>query len=254
MCLAVLALDAHPHYALVLAANRDEYHARAAAPAAWGTAAPFRGIYAGRDLAAGGTWLGVRRDGRFAFVTNVRDGRGQDPALRSRGELVPRVLNHVGPLADALGRVEPGRYNGFNLMAGDSSRILWMSNRGHAPQALPRGVHAVSNAALDVPWPKLVRTRRRLEAWLADGTRDTAPLLAALADRTPAPDGELPSTGIPRERERLVSSPFIVSDTYGTRCSTVLTLDREGRARFLERTFAPDGSAVAETVETFAIE
>lgn len=253
MCLAVLALDAHSRYALVLAANRDEYYARPAAPAAWGRDAPFRDIVAGRDLAAGGTWLGVRRDGRFAFVTNVRDGRGPNPALRSRGELVPHVLNHAGSVADALADIDGAHYNGFNLVAGDAKDALWMSNRGHAPRTLPGGVHGLSNASLDVPWPKLVRTQRRVDDWIADDAHDPAPLLAALADRRPAADAELPSTGVSLEWERVLSSPFIVSERYGTRCSTVLTIDRDGRARFLERTFAPGGSAAGDVVETFAI-
>ena len=253
MCLAVLALDAHPRYALVLAANRDEYHARAAAAAVWGREAPFVDIFGGRDLAAGGTWLGVRRDGRFAFVTNVREGRGQDPALRSRGELVPQVLNHAGPLDEAVAALETDRYNGFNLVVGDASRTLWMSNRGHAPRALARGLHGLSNASLDVPWPKLVRTQRRIGAWLEQDAHDTAPLMAALADRTPAEDASLPSTGVTLEWERLLSSPFIVSERYGTRCSTVLTIDREGSARFHERSFAPDGTAIGEVVEEFAL-
>ncbi|MCC6194440.1 MAG: NRDE family protein [Burkholderiales bacterium] len=253
MCLAVFALDAHPDYALVLAANRDEYHARPAAPAAWGSDAPWRDILAGRDLAAGGTWLGVRRDGRFAFVTNVRDGRGQDPALRTRGELVPHVLGHADSLDDTLADIDGAAYNGFNLVAGDASRLIWMSNRGHDPSVLPHGVHGLSNAALDVPWPKLVRTQGRLREWLASGTQDTAPLLAALADRTRAADAQLPSTGVTLERERLLSPPFILSERYGTRCSTVLTLGRDGQARFHERSFAPDGTATGDVVETFAL-
>ena len=244
MCLAVLALDAHPRYALVLAANRDEYHARAAAAAAWGREAPFVDIFGGRDLVAGGTWLGVRRDGRFAFVTNVREGRPKDPALRSRGELVPRVLNHAGPLDEALARLEADRYNGFNLVAGDLSRTLWMSNRGHAhacARARParvvecRARRAVAEARAD-PASRAAHGSTR-------ATPDTAPLLTALADRAPAEDASLPATGLTLEWERLLSSPFIVSERYGTRCSTVLTIDREGSARFHERSFAPDGTA-----------
>jgi uncharacterized protein with NRDE domain len=128
-----------------------------------------------------------------------------------------------------------------------------MSNRGHAPRALPRGLHGLSNASLDVPWPKLMRTRRRLSDWIATGVQETAPLFAALADRAQAADAELPSTGVTLERERMLSSPFIASEHYGTRCSTVLTIDREGRARFHERSFAADTSPTGEVVETFAL-
>ncbi|MFO1324767.1 MAG: NRDE family protein [Burkholderiales bacterium] len=256
MCLAVIALDAHPCYSLVIAANRDEYHARPALPAAWGDRPPFVDVLAGRDLSAGGTWLGVRRDGRFAFVTNVREGGRSDAAAASRGELVPRVLNAPDSPVAAMAALAGARdrYNGFNLLAGDASRAWWMSNRVAGLRPLGPGVHALSNAELDTPWPKVVRTRERLREWAMRGGDDPAPLFAALADRTLAPDAELPSTGVTLEWERVLSAPFIVGADYGTRCSTVLVVDREGHARFHERSFAADGRLAGETVETFAIE
>jgi len=247
MCLVVVALSAHPVYDLVLAANRDEYHARPAAPASWGRDETFRDILAGRDLLAGGTWLGVRRDGRFALVTNVRDGKGQDPTARSRGELVTQALNGTTIAG------EKARYNGFNLLTGDASRVRWMSNRSEATREVTRGIYGLSNALLDVPWPKVVRTQERFAAWASRGETDTAALFAALADQVPAPDVELPSTGVTVEWERVLSSPFIVTERYGTRCSTVFTVDRSGSARFHERTFAPDGSTAGEVVEEFAL-
>jgi uncharacterized protein with NRDE domain len=253
MCLAVIALAAHPRYALVVAANRDEFHARTAARAAWGTAPPFIDIVAGRDLVAGGTWLGARRDGRWALVTNVRDGTGNDAGARSRGELVPRVLNAPAKpraAADDI-RVAAHRYNGFNLLAGDFAGAIWMSNRGAGPIDLAAGIHGLSNALLDTPWPKLALTRQRIAAWAAAGDADTAPLFAALADRAQAPDALLPSTGVTFDRERLLSSPFIVSDSYGTRCSTVFTIDRDGHARFHERTFDAAGMPEDEVIEAF---
>jgi uncharacterized protein with NRDE domain len=255
MCLAVVGLDAHPRYALVVAANRDEFHARDAAPAAWGDAPPFAGILAGRDLAAGGTWLGVRRDGRWALVTNVRQGGSRDTAKASRGELVPRILGADAAPGTALASVAMTgeRYNGFNLLAGTARGAAWMSNRSAQCQALAAGVHGLSNAFLDTPWPKLVRTLARLRAWNDAGSDDVAPLFAALADRAQAPDDELPATGVPREWERVLSAAFIVGEAYGTRCSTVLTIDRAGQARFCERTFAPDGVLTGEVVETFAV-
>ncbi|MCC7326877.1 MAG: NRDE family protein [Burkholderiales bacterium] len=252
MCLAVVALDAHPEYALVVAANRDEYHARGAAPAAWGREPPFVGVLAGRDLAAGGTWLGVRRDGRWALLTNVRDGLGNDPAAISRGELVPAALNDAAaPGMPLYGITDPRRYNGFNLIAGDAQAAVWMSNRSAGERRLSSGIHGLSNALLDTPWPKLVRTVDRLRSWAARGDADAAPLFAALADRTPAPDDALPNTGVTREWERLLSSPFIVSERYGTRCSTVFTIGRRGHARFVERSFAADGTPTGETIEEF---
>jgi uncharacterized protein with NRDE domain len=255
MCLAVVALDAHPAFALVVAANRDEFHARAAAPAAWGDAPPFARILAGRDLEAGGTWLGVRRDGRWALVTNVREGGRHDPNARSRGDLVPEVLNATRGAGDALQALAAAgsRYNGFNLLAGDAAAAHWISNRGGDAVPLARGLHGLSNALLDTPWPKLERTAARMRAWVARAETDAGALFAALADRTQAADDALPDTGVPREWERLLSSPFIVSERYGTRCSTVFTVDRTGRARFHERTFDARGDAVSDVVETFDV-
>lgn len=256
MCLAVVALHAHPRLALVLAANRDELHARHAAAAAWGDAPPFTGILAGRDLAAGGTWLGVRRDGRWAFVTNVREGGVRDVTRASRGELVPRVLNAAAGARITLPALAPdgARYNGYNLLAGDVHVASWMSNRTAAHRDLDPGVHGLSNAFLDTPWPKVVRTRERVQAWCAAGTDDLEPLFAALADRTQAADDALPDTGVTREWERTLSAPFIVGERYGTRCSTVLAIGHDGHARFVERSFAPDGTTSGEVDTTFALE
>jgi len=253
MCLVVVALAAHPRYSLVVAANRDEYHARAALPAHWGDRAPYAGMLAGRDLAAGGTWMGVRGDGRWALVTNVRDSRGGDITAPSRGELVPDVLN--APPASALATLgqRAAAYNGFNLLAGDAGRVKWMTNRASGDLSLSQGVHGLSNARLDTPWPKLTRTRDAVDTWVARGDEDLAPLFAALADRTRARDADLPATGVPLEWERLLSAPFIVSDGYGTRCSTVLAIGHDGRARFVERSFDARGEATGEVGFDFTL-
>ena len=251
MCLVAIAVDAHPRIALVLAANRDEYHARSAAPAAWGREGAFRDVLAGRDLMAGGTWLGVRRDGRFALVTNVREGKAQDPAANSRGELPLLALHADRTIDEAMAAIDAPRYNGFNLLAGDAVGFLWMSNRDAAVRRVTRGVHGLSNALLDVQWPKVARTQERLQSWLRGDATSFEPLFDALGDRAQATDAELPSTGVPLAWERLLSSPFIVSDRYGTRCSTVLAIDRGGHARFVERTFAPDGAPSHEVAVEF---
>jgi uncharacterized protein with NRDE domain len=255
MCLAIVALDAHPRYRLLVAANRDEYHARAASLAAWGTDAHFIDILAGRDLEAGGTWLGVRRDGRFALVTNVREGRAHDPAARSRGELVPRILDAATPPERALRDITATqqRYNGFNLLAGDAAAVTWISNRSTETERYTGGIHGLSNALINTPWPKLSRTIARVQQWATVGDADTAPLFAALADRAPVPDAQLPATGIAIERERLLSAPFIVSDRYGTRCSTVFTIDRGGHARLHERSFDANGRATVDVIEEFKV-
>jgi uncharacterized protein with NRDE domain len=240
MCLAVIAVDAHPRVALLVVANRDEYHARPAAPAAWDG-----DVLAGRDLMAGGTWLAAHRDGRFAFVTNVRDGKPQDPAARTRGEL---------PLLALAGGVVDGtRYNGFNLVVGDARGFTWTSNRAGGSRRVTRGVHGLSNASLDAPWPKVVRTQARVTEWLRGDGGSFTSLFVALGDRAQTPDAELPSTGVSLEWERLLSSSFIVSERYGTRCSTVFAVDRDGRARFVERSFAPDASLVNEAAFEFEV-
>ena len=255
MCLAVVALDAHPRYAVVLAANRDEYHARAAAPAHWWEDKTGAPILAGRDLVHGGTWLGLAPDGRYGFVTNVREPGRHDPQAPSRGALVPALVRDVRPIADALGALvdDAHDYNGFNLVGGQGLHGAFGSNRSGRTQALARGVHGVSNARLDTPWPKLQRAKRGVGQWIARGGNDLEPLFDVLADRTPADDAELPHTGIAHERERLLSSPFIVSDTYGTRSSTVVAIDRDGVAQFVERSFDPSGGPSGEVVFRFRL-
>ncbi len=254
MCLVVIAVDAHPRIALVLAANRDEYHARPAAPAAWGREGAFRDVLAGRDLMAGGTWLGVRRDGRFALVTNVREGKAQDPAARSRGEL---------PLARAACRSHDRRSDGRDrrhraTTASTCSPVTPPASCGCRTAvpptcaASPGRARTVQRAARR-PWPKVVRTQERLQSWLRGDATSFEPLFDALGDRAQATDAELPSTGVPLAWERLLSSPFIVSDRYGTRCSTVLAIDRGGHARFVERSFAPDGTPSHEVAVEFEL-
>ncbi len=252
MCLVVAALDAHPEFALVVAANRDEYHARAALPAHWGDAPPFEDILAGRDLVAGGTWMGIRRDGRWALVTNVREGKARfNPAAPSRGDLVPALLKPGGALAMRVNGAD--RYNGFNLLGGDAGGVMWASNRASETKVLDAGVHGLSNALLDTPWPKVVRTRKAISDWAARADGDLGPVFAALADRTRAPDDELPSTGVPLDTERLLSAPFIVSENYGTRCSSVLVLTHGGGVKFVERSFDARGEPISEAEFSFDV-
>lgn len=250
MCLAVLAFDQHPRFVAVIAANRDEYHARPSQAAAWWS----EGWLAGRDLKAGGTWLGVTRSGRFALLTNVRDPSRHDPHAPSRGSLVTQVLADPAPLAEALERARIGgaHHNGFNLLAGSPRECAWTSNRAGEVRTLRAGLYGLSNAQLDVPWPKLERTRAALARWVDEGSENTEPLFDALADRALAHDAELPSTGVTLEWERRLSAPFILSEAYGTRSSTVLTLGRDGEIRFLERSFTATGARLGEVSYRFA--
>jgi uncharacterized protein with NRDE domain len=236
----------------VLAANRDEFHARPALPAHWWGEPP---MLAGRDRAAGGTWLGVDARGRYAFVTNVRNPAGNDPSAPTRGTLVPSVLADPAPVPAAVAAALAGgaAMNGFNLLAGDATGAVWASNRAPAMRPLVRGVHALSNAALDTPWPKLVRTRDAVAAWAHAGRDDIEALFAILGDRRLAADADLPHTGVALEWERRLSAAFIRSPEYGTRCSTVVLLGRDGKARLVERSFDPDGEATGEVDESFTL-
>jgi uncharacterized protein with NRDE domain len=250
MCLLLLAWRQSPRRTLVLAGNRDEFHDRPAAPADWWDGS----IIGGRDLRAGGTWLAAHRDGRFAVVTNYREPLEEGRGPRSRGELVSRYLQgRLGPEAYAREVAGHGpEYGGFNLLLGSPETLVYLSNRGRGPEILEAGVYGLSNHLLDSPWPKLERSRKRFEQLLA-GDPTTDALLDVLADRRPADDHELPDTGIGLDLERLLSSPFIVSPHYGTRCSTVLTLEQRDLA-FTERRFDSTGRVNGESVVRFSID
>ncbi len=250
MCLVLFATT-HPKHALVLAANRDEFHARPAAPAAW----VEPDLLAGLDLQAGGTWLALRRDGRFAVVTNVREPGRLRPDAPSRGALPFQVTRDSRPLADSLAGVagDLQACNGCNLLAGSAAELAWASNRGPGPARVAPGVHGLSNHLLDTPWPKVVQGKARLGDWLAGAGDDPERLFDLLGDRTMAAEADLPRTGVPLEWERRLSAAFIVSPEYGTRCSTVLILSRDGWARFHERTFGADGRPTGEVHERFRL-
>lgn len=248
MCLAVLALDASRRFPLVIAANRDEFFDRPAARLAWwrpDPAAPE--ILGGRDLTAGGSWLGLTLQGRLALVTNVRDPARQDPQAPSRGELVPMWLRGDLPLDRFWPRIAMGGYNGFNLIAADfaAGTCHWMSNTQAMPRAVDRGIHGLSNALLDTPWPKVQQLKSRLgEALHACGSADELAdeLFDALADRQPAPEESLPRTGVSLEWERVLSSAFIRTEDgrYGTRCSTLVITERINKrlvTHVLERSY-----------------
>lgn len=240
MCLIVLAHRAHPRYRLIVAANRDEVYARPTAPAAWWEDEPD--LLAGRDLRGGGTWMGITRGGRFAAITNVRDRVAVPPGTPSRGELVSGFLRGSASAGEYAREVTVrGRDRaGFNLLVSDGESLWYVTNRAADPVQLAPGVYAVSNAALDTPWPKVLRAKQAMNAALAsaDGDEWNAGLWSMLTDRVAAADHDLPDTGVGAARERVLSSPFIASDEYGTRASTLLTIDNGGEVRFTERTVA----------------
>jgi uncharacterized protein with NRDE domain len=250
MCLLVFAWRPGATESLVLAGNRDEFHQRPAAPAAWWC----NGSVGGRDLRAGGSWLAAHRSGRFAVVTNYREPIEEGRGPHSRGELVTGFLGgHEDPEAFAQKIAKRGReYGGFNLLLGTPEALVYLSNRGRGPENLAPGIYGLSNHLLDTPWPKLERTRARFGRVLEEGARTEA-LLEMLADRAPALDGELPSTGIGPEWEKLLSSPFIVSPLYGTRCSTTLKILKDHTMEFVERRFNPSGDPAGQAAYRFSI-
>ena len=243
MCLIVFAWRPGHALPLIVAANRDEFYARPTqALTAWEDAP---GVHAGRDLEAGGTWLGVGPQGRFAALTNIRDP-GQPLGPRSRGELVAGYLQGELGVEAYLDQVasRSEQYSGFNLLVGDERQLGYLHAREAAPRLLEPGVYGLSNAGLDTPWPKLVKARDGLERLL--GSAEPQQLLALLADAEPASDGELPETGVGLATEKLLSSVFIASQNYGTRASTVLIVDDQGNRRLIEHSFGPFGGHLGE--------
>jgi uncharacterized protein with NRDE domain len=245
VCLLVLAWRCHPRYQLVVAANRDEYHARPAAPLAPWPDVP--GVTGGRDLQAGGAWFAVDTTARFGIVTNFREFGRRRRSAPSRGGLIPAYLagnDSPGASLRALETDAPG-YAGFNLLLGDRESLWYASNRADEfARELPPGIYGLSNEYLDTPWPKLVRVRERFTQLLSSPANDrdalVARLLELLSDRETAPPESLPAGDLSPEWARKLSAPFVLDPEYGTRCSTILTMDDSALA-LVERRFDSEG-------------
>ncbi len=244
MCLIVIAIALRDDYPLMIAANRDEYFARASAPADYWADLPH--VLGGRDVEQGGTWLGIARGGRFAAVTNFRDG-GRRAGNKSRGWLVRDFLaGEASPEAYLAGvEAERERYDGFNLIVGTGTRLLHYSNRSQRITPLTAGVYGLSNHLLDTPWPKVERAKLAMRA-LQHVPTDAVEtgLTRLLADDARAADEDLPSTGVPLEWERVLSSAFIRTDGYGTRASTLVLRAGDGTTILREAGFGPEGQAL----------
>lgn len=246
----VVARRVHPRYPLVMVANRDEVLARPTAPLAEWTLEHdgVAGITAGRDLTAGGTWLALAPGGRVAAVTNVRE-LGPPAAPRSRGELPVHALTGRVPVTEFAHHVvdDLDDYGPVNLLAGDLDEMWWASNRSsRGPVALSPGVHGLSNAALNTPWPKVVGAVEELRTMLGSDVLDrenwSGPLLDLLADRRPARPSQMPRTGVPPWHEWRLSSRFVrVGGKYGTRSTTAVRIDEHGVADVVERTWNARG-------------
>ena len=253
MCLILVAWRVHPDYPLLVAANRDEFFARPSAPAGFWEEAPT--VCAGRDLEAGGSWLGISSERRFAALTNYRDGLKARPGAPSRGTLVASFL--TGALSpdeylSALVARAPA-YHGFNLLVGDGERLGYFSNR--APEEsgycwLEPGIYGLSNHLLDTPWPKLSTAKTAFSAAL-ERLPQTDDFFTLLTDDEIFPDAMLPSTGVPAQWERVLSAIFVRTPDYGTRASTVLSVHGHGEITLTERSFGPNATPLGEVRETF---
>lgn len=247
MCVILFSYRVDEKFPLVLLANRDERYDRPAARAAFW--ADFPEVFGGRDLTAGGTWLAVGEGGRFAAVTNYREPLVPATGKRSRGTLVPEFLTSAESPNSYLKSVaeRAHEFAGFNIIAGridgTADEICWFANRGDAGVVtLKPGIYGVSNHLLNTPWPKVSRGRDFLMR--NRGRPSPERSFDFLADRSEAPDDQLPETGLELDAERRLSAIFIASPNYGTRCSTYLKLDRSGRFDMEERDQRePNGAA-----------
>ncbi|MDX1802919.1 MAG: NRDE family protein [Alcanivorax sp.] len=239
MCIVLFDWQPGSQTPLRLAANRDEFHARPAEPARW------RGdIFCGLDLSAGGTWLGIHRDGRMAVVTNYREPiTERQPGERSRGQL-PMAFLESDQSPEAFCRAladEQHHYGAFNLLVSDRQQLWYLGNRGAEPQAVAAGVHGLSNGLLDDPWPKVERGKQRLDDALNQGGK-LEQLLTVVNDPYQPDDAHLPDTGVGLQLERLVAPIFIRSVQYGTRASSAVIVSADDGPQMLEQGWQSDGS------------
>ena len=252
MCLILFAWQSHPRYSLIVAANRDEFHQRPSAVADFWE--DDSDILAGRDLEAGGTWLGLTRSGRFAAITNYREplAPGHSPE-RSRGHLVSDYLKSGGMPLEHAGNVHKAgpAYQGFNLLLGTAGELAYVSNRSEKAVPVGAGSHGLSNHLLDTDWPKIISGRERLDRLIQDEALEAESLFELLTDKTLTPGTMPENIEASLAPERLMKHYFIVSPVYGTRCSTVVLIGRDGRVQFLERQFNSQGQATGTSAFSF---
>lgn len=246
MCLILFAYKVHPHYELIVAANRDEFYKRPTAPVHFWQDEP--NILAGRDLEKMGTWMGVTRQGRFAALTNYRDPEEVTEGKRSRGEITLGALKHKGNMHDYLTALadRDSLYTGYNLIAGDSESLYYYSNLSKSIQKLGRGIYGLSNHLLNTEWPKVKIGKDGLRRIITEQEGDLPEkLFSILGTSDRAPDHLLPNTGVSLELERLLSPLFIKSDNYGTRSSSVLLMSQQ-LVYLQERVFSEKGISKQE--------
>ncbi|WP_010529796.1 NRDE family protein [Lentibacillus jeotgali] len=238
MCLINFQFHDHPNYKLIIAANRDEFYKRPTAPAQFWE--DNSDILAGRDLVGMGTWLGITKSGRIAALTNYRDPNEDQQNKKSRGHIVKDFLESSMPVAGFFTGLkhEKNVYGGFNFIAGNPEQLYYYSNIEDSISMVSPGTHGLSNEFLDTPWPKVMKGKERLASYLRqNATIETDPLFDIISDAEQAPDELLPDTGVGLDFERKLSPLFIKTPEYGTRCSTVLLVDRNNQVTFIERRF-----------------
>lgn len=254
MCIILFAFKYHPRYRLILAANRDEYYARPTEQAGFWAENPD--ILAGRDLEKMGTWLGITKTGRFAALTNYRDPGLFNANSRSRGELVKNYLQSMDSPPAYLNNIQSTRefYNSFNIMVGDLEGFWFYSKQEDAIRKISPGIYGLSNHLLNTPWPKVIEGKKNLANCLRHPESAVpACLFHLLRDSAPAPDSDLPHTGVSLEWERILSPVFISSPDYGTRSSTLILIDYTNHVTFMEKNFIRDGHVSSKNTYKFDI-
>ena len=252
MCLVVFAWQLHPQYRLILAGNRDESHRRPTQDAHWWP--DNESVLAGRDLQAGGSWLAVSKSGRFATVTNFREGPTSKAGRVSRGGLVTDFVSESPSTQEYESSIANDDYAGFSLLLSDGESMSYLSNRDDLEAKLDPGIYGLSNASLDTPWSKVVRAKAGLESLIErDGVNETE-LMRLLADRTPASVDDIEAADLPFEIARALSAPFIVAPDYGTRSSSTVLWGNDDVIDFCERRFDPSGKTTGESRFRFQVE
>lgn len=252
MCLLLIGINSNPSFKLIIAANRDEFYDRPTLPAHYWDSNPS--ILAGKDLKAGGTWLGITTSGKFAALTNFREGLKQKNNAPSRGLLTLNFLNNELPASVYINSVQKqsDEYDGFNLILGNAQALYYLSNKQNDIEKLEDGIYGLSNGLLNSNWPKVVESKDKFRNAIKN-TLTTDELFEILYDQSLPDENLLPDTGIDFKIERILSSIFIKTDKYGTRCSTVITVDRSDNVQFIERTFNPNDDGFSEVIFGFSI-
>lgn len=246
MCLILFAYNYHPDYKLILTANRDEFYARPTRPMQFWP--EQSNLVAGKDLEQGGTWLGLTNHGRFSALTNHRDGRREKQGERSRGNLPLEFLLSEQSCEAFIRSTSPDAFDGFNQLIDDGNQLCYLSNRSEPLQPIPAGIHGISNAVFDTPWPKLETRKTALKSCIDSGELSSDKLIQLMANTETFPDSLLPDTGVTPDFERMLSASFIRSENYGTRATTALLIKHNGETEIVEQNYDQKGTTERNSI------